>query len=89
MTGNDYDRISNPILDRYLIDLDGNTDDDDRLTDSTQAQKLLATLVPAIPLVALPDIVVVNTDKLAIEGGTFPHNLAYGPYSDLNDWYLK
>lgn len=89
MTGNNYDRLSNPTLDQYLTDLDVNIDDNERLTDSTQAQKVLANLVPAIPLVALPDIVVVNTDKLAVEGGTFQHNLTYGPYSDLNDWYLK
>lgn len=88
-TGNNYDRLSDTTLDRYLSDLDTNLDDDDRLTDSEQAETILADRVPALPLVALPDILVVNTDKLAVEGGTFQHNLAYGPYGDLNDWYLK
>ncbi|MDQ1411726.1 MAG: hypothetical protein QOE07_314, partial [Acidimicrobiaceae bacterium] len=36
-----------------------------------------------------PDIVVVNTAKVGVEGGTFSHNLAYGPYEYLNEWYLR
>jgi peptide/nickel transport system substrate-binding protein len=87
--GANYDRISDPTLDRYLADLDANLSDDARLTDVTQAALILADLVPAIPIAALPDIVVVNTSKLAVEGGTFSHNLAYGPYEYLNEWYLK
>jgi peptide/nickel transport system substrate-binding protein len=87
--GTNYDRISDPTLDRYLADLDTNLADDARLTDVTQAGLILADLVPAIPIAALPDIVVVNTSKVAVEGGTFSHNLAYGPYEYLNEWYLK
>ncbi|MDQ1427211.1 MAG: peptide/nickel transport system substrate-binding protein [Acidimicrobiaceae bacterium] len=87
--GTNNDRISDPTLDRYLSDLDTNLSDDARLTDVTQAGLILADLVPAIPIAALPDIVVVNTSKMAVEGGTFSHNLAYGPYEYLNEWYLK
>jgi peptide/nickel transport system substrate-binding protein len=87
--GANYDRIVDPTLDRYLADLDANLSDDGRLTDAQQAASLLADLVPAIPLAALPDTVVVNTAKVSVEGGTFNHNLAYGPYSYLNEWFLK
>jgi peptide/nickel transport system substrate-binding protein len=87
--GNNYDRISDPTLDRYLSDLDANLNDEARLSDATEAATILADLVPAIPLAALPDLVVVNTAKIGVEGGTFSHNLAYGPYEYLNEWYLK
>ena len=51
---------------------------------------ILADLVPVIPLEPLPDILVINTAKLGIEGGsTVPHNLAYGPFATMNTWYAK
>ncbi len=87
--GANYTRVRDSTLDRYLADLDANLNDDARVADATQAASILADLVPAIPLVALPDIVVVNTAKVGVEGGTFRHNLAYGPYAYLNEWYLK
>jgi peptide/nickel transport system substrate-binding protein len=88
-TGANYDRVGYPTLDRYLGDLETNLNDGARLADSEQAATILADLVPVIPLVALPDIVVVNTAKVGVEGGTFSHNLAYGPYEYLNEWYLR
>jgi ABC-type transport system substrate-binding protein len=88
-TGANYDRVGDPTLDRYLGDLETNLNDGARLADSEQAATILADLVPVIPLVALPDIVVVNTAKVGVEGGTFSHNLAYGPYEYLNEWYLR
>jgi peptide/nickel transport system substrate-binding protein len=84
-----FTRVSDPTLDRYLSDLDVNLSDSARTADAGQTATLLGDLVPAIPLAAVPDIVVVNTAKVGIEGGTFSHNLAYGPYSFLNEWYLK
>ena len=84
-----FTRVSDPTLDRYLADLDVNLSDSARMADAGQAASLLGELVPAIPLAAVPDIVVVNTAKVGIEGGTFSHNLSYGPYSSLNEWYLK
>jgi peptide/nickel transport system substrate-binding protein len=87
--GANYGRISDPMLDRYLADLDVNLSDSARMADAAQAASLLADLVPAIPLDAVPDIVVVNTGKIGVEGGTFSHNLAFGPYEYLNEWYLK
>jgi len=87
--GANYDRLQDPTLDRYLADLDANPSDSDRVSDADQAATILADQVPAIPLAALPDVLVVNTAMLGVEGQTFNHNLAYGPYSYLNEWYLK
>jgi peptide/nickel transport system substrate-binding protein len=84
-----YSRLSDPTLDRYLGDLGGNSDTNDRLNDAAQAALLLAGDVPAIPLATLPDVLVVDTAKVGVEGGVFNHNLAYGGYSYLNEWYLK
>lgn len=84
-----YTRLSDPTLDRYLEDLAGNPSTNDRLNDAAQAAILLVTDVPAIPLATLPDVLVVNTAKIGVEGGVFNHNLAYGGYSNLNEWYLK
>ena len=49
----------------------------------------LAALVPGIPLDPFPDIVIVNSDKIGVEGGTFKHNFATGPFTYLDTWYLK
>jgi peptide/nickel transport system substrate-binding protein len=87
--GANYDREADPTLDRYLSDLDGNLNEGARLDDAEQAGAILADLVPAIPLAALPDILAVNTAKVGVEGGAFSHNLAYGPFEYLNEWYLK
>ncbi|MDQ6617001.1 MAG: ABC transporter substrate-binding protein [Actinomycetota bacterium] len=87
--GANYGRVRDPTLDRYLSDLDTNLTESARVTDAGQAATILADLVPAIPIAAVPDIVVVNTGRVGVEGGTFSHNLAYGPYGYLNEWYLK
>ena len=31
----------------------------------------------------------INTDKIGVEGGTFQHNFAYGPFTYMNTWYAK
>lgn len=87
--GANYVRVADATLDRYLVDLDANRTDSSRLADAAAAANILADLVPAIPVAEVPDIVVVNTGKLGVEGGTFSHNLAYGPYVYLNEWYLR
>ncbi|MGH9123540.1 MAG: ABC transporter substrate-binding protein [Acidimicrobiales bacterium] len=84
-----YGRLMDSTLDRYLVDLDANSNSVDRLSDASQAASILATDVPAIPIVTLPDVLVVNTAKVGVEGGTFNHNLGYGPFGYLNEWYLK
>jgi len=87
--GDNYVRLADSTLDRYLEDLDSNANSDDRVADAAQAATILADDLPALPLVTLPDVLVVNTNMIGVEGGTFNHNLAYGPYGELNEWYLK
>jgi peptide/nickel transport system substrate-binding protein len=88
-TGTNFDRISDPALDRLWTDADTNLDQNARLQDAVQGQAALADLVPAIPLVAIPDVLVTNSSKLAVEGGQFLHNFVTGPYTYLNTWFLK
>jgi len=87
--GMNYIRVADPNLNKYFADLDTNTDDGARIADANRGMDVLADLVPAIPIGAVPDIVVVNHAKLSVEGGVFQHNLAYGPYTYLNEWYLN
>ena len=63
------------------------SDGPDRGRQAGQAR--LAEIVPALPIDPFPDIVVVNSDKIGVEGGTFQHNFAYGPFTYINTWYLK
>jgi peptide/nickel transport system substrate-binding protein len=88
-TAMNYARISDPTLDRLWTDADNNVDQNARLQDAVQGQAALADLVPAIPLVAVPDVLIVNTASLAVEGGQFLHNFVTGPYTYLSSWFLK
>jgi peptide/nickel transport system substrate-binding protein len=88
-TGGNVARISDPTLDRLWTDSDTNLDQNARQQDAVQGQATLADLVPAIPLVAIPDVIAANTTTLAVEGGKFQHNFVSGPYTYLNTWFLK
>jgi peptide/nickel transport system substrate-binding protein len=87
--GGNLDHISDPALDRLWQDVDSNLNGTARLASAAQAQARLADLVPALPLVALPDVLVVKSDKVAVEGGTFQHSVLYGPFPSLNAWYVR
>jgi peptide/nickel transport system substrate-binding protein len=87
--GRNIDRISDPNLDRLWQDVDTNLNPGARLALASQAQSTLADLVPALPLAALPDVLVVKSDAIATERGTFQHNPVYGPFVSLNDWYIR
>jgi peptide/nickel transport system substrate-binding protein len=87
--GQNWYRISDPTLDKAWADVDTNLDQTARLADVTQGESRLADLVPAIPLDPFPDILVINSDKIGVEGGTFKHNFTTGPFTYLNYWYLK
>jgi len=87
--GQNYDRINDPNLDKPWLDADTNLDQNARIQDAIQGQAVLADLVPAIPLDPFPDILVINSDKIGVEGGTFKHNFASGPFTYLNTWYAK
>jgi hypothetical protein len=64
-------------------------DDDARIKAAQNGQSQLSELVPALPIDAFPDILVVDSDKVGVEGGAFAHNFGSGPFSYLNDWYAK
>lgn len=87
--GGNVDRISDPNLDRLWQDVDTNLNPGARLASASQAQSTLADLVPALPLAAVPDVLVVKSDAIASERGSFQHNPVYGPFASLNDWYMK
>jgi len=87
--GENFDRIADANLDVPWKDADTNLDQAARITDAHKGQALLADIVPAFPIDAFPDIVVVNSDKVGVAGGTFQHNFAYGPFTYMNTWYAK
>jgi peptide/nickel transport system substrate-binding protein len=87
--GQNFDRIADANLDVPWKDADTNLDQAARITDAHKGQALLADIVPAFPIDAFPDIVVVNSDKVGVAGGTFQHNFAYGPFTYMNTWYAK
>jgi peptide/nickel transport system substrate-binding protein len=88
-SGQNWDRINDPSLDNTWGPADNNLDPSSRLTQVHDGSTAVANLVPGIPLDPFPDILVVNTDKLGVEGGTFQHNFAYGMFTYMNTWYLK
>lgn len=87
--GENFDRINDPNLDKPWLDADTNLNQDQRIQDAIQGQAVLAEDVPALPLDPFPDIVIVNSDKIGTESGTFKHNFALGPFVYANEWYLK
>jgi peptide/nickel transport system substrate-binding protein len=88
-TGENFDRIIDPGLDQPWLDADTSLDQNARITDAQRGQQVLADLVPAIPIDPFPDIIVVNGDRIGVEGGMFKHNFAYGPFTYMNTWYSK
>jgi peptide/nickel transport system substrate-binding protein len=88
-SGQNWDRINDPALDTPWADADTNLNDAARVTDAQQGSTILAEDVPALPLDPFPDILVINSDKLGTQNGTFQHNFAYGPFTYLNYWFLK
>ncbi|MDQ1365253.1 MAG: peptide/nickel transport system substrate-binding protein [Acidimicrobiaceae bacterium] len=88
-SGQNWDRINDPNLDKPWLDADTNLDDNARVADAQQGSTILSDLVPALPLDPFPDILVINSDKLGSQQGSFQHNFAYGPFTYLNYWFLK
>jgi ABC-type transport system substrate-binding protein len=87
--GQNFDFIANPTLDKPWLDADSNLDQNARIQDAIQGQKVLSDIVPALPLDPFPDIVIVNSNKIASDTGKFRHNFAFGPFIYANDWFLK
>jgi peptide/nickel transport system substrate-binding protein len=88
-SGTNWQRISDPQLDKLWADVDTNLDDNVRISEAQQGQAILADLVPALPLDPFPDIIVIQESKIGVQTGTFQHNFAYGPFTYLNTWFLK
>jgi peptide/nickel transport system substrate-binding protein len=88
-SGQNWTRLVDPSLDNTWGPGDTNLDPTTRLTQVHDGSTALANLVPGLPIDPFPDILVVNTDKLGVEGGTFQHNFSYGMFTYMNTWYLK
>jgi peptide/nickel transport system substrate-binding protein len=88
-SGQNWTRTNDPGLDKLWLDADSNLDQTARITDARESQLILANIVPVVPLTPVPDILVVNSDRLGVEHGTFQHNFAYGPFTYMNTWYPK
>jgi peptide/nickel transport system substrate-binding protein len=88
-SGTNWYRISDPALDTPWQDVDTDFNDATRTANVTAGQAALADLVPVLPVDPFPDIVIVDSTKVASETGTFRHNFAYGPFLYANEWFLK
>jgi peptide/nickel transport system substrate-binding protein len=88
-SGENYDRLNDPTIDKLATDMDSNLNQATRISEAQQVQARLAEVVPALPIDPPPDILVVNTDKVGTETGTFRHNLSTGPFVYADQWYLK
>lgn len=87
--GENFDRINDPKLDSLWTTVDTSLDNSARIKAAQDGQARLSELVPAIPLDPFPDILVINSDKIGVEGGKFQHNFSYGPFTYLNNWFAK
>ena len=88
-SGTNWYRVSDPAVDKAFTEVDSTLDQSVRAKDVTDGMAKLADLGAGLPLDPFPDILVINSDKLGVEGGTFLHNFATGPFTYLNTWYLK
>jgi peptide/nickel transport system substrate-binding protein len=88
-SGTNWYRINDPNLDKQFTGSETILDPAGQIAAATAGQATLSDLVPGLPLDPFPDILVINSDKLGVEGGTFQHNFAYGPFVYMDTWYLK
>jgi peptide/nickel transport system substrate-binding protein len=87
--GQNWTRIDDPNLDPSWSDAETNLDESARIADAHKGSAVLAEDVPVLPLDPWPDILVVNTEKVATQTGVFQHNLVFGPFTYLNYWFLR
>ena len=88
-SGQNWDRINDPNLDKFWGPVDTTLDQNTRISDAQMGETTLAEDMPMLPLDPFPDIIVINSDKLGTQQGTFQHNFSYGPFTYLNYWFLK
>ena len=83
-SGINFGKVSIDGLDDVLDRIDSETDEAARVTASQEADQLISEAVPAIPIVAVPNVLLWS-DKL---GGPISINPSEGPFWNLNEWGL-
>jgi peptide/nickel transport system substrate-binding protein len=87
--GENYTRLVDPNLDKDWKDVDSNFDQNARVQSAIAGQKVLADLIPALPIDPFPDIIIANSSVVGTETGSFKHDPPYGPFAYANEWFLK
>lgn len=83
-SGINFGRVDIEGLDPVLDQLDSEVDEGARIEASKQADQLIAGAVPAVPMVAVPNVLLWST-KL---GGPIAINPSEGPFWNLQAWGL-
>ncbi|MBO9521468.1 MAG: peptide ABC transporter substrate-binding protein [Nocardioidaceae bacterium] len=83
-SGINFGRVNIAGLDPVLAEMDRELDPAKRIEASKKADQLLADAVPAVPMDALPNVLLWST-KL---GGPIAINPSEGPFWNLNEWGL-
>lgn len=83
-SGINFGRVDIPGLDPVLDTLDTEVNETKRVEASKQADQLIADAVPAVPLVAVPNVLLWSTKV----GGPISINPSEGPFWNLNQWGL-
>ncbi len=83
-SGINFGRVSIDGLDEVLDRIDSETDETARVEASREADQLIGEAVPAIPIVAVPNVLLWS-EKL---GGPISINPSEGPFWNLDEWGL-
>lgn len=83
-SGINFGRVSIDGLDEVLDRIDSDTDEAARVEASREADRLISEAVPAIPLVAVPNVLLWSEDL----GGPISINPSEGPFWNLAEWGL-
>ena len=83
-SGINFGRVSIDGLDEVLDRIDSETDEAARVEASREADQLIGEAVPAIPIVAVPNVLLWS-EKL---GGPISINPSEGPFWNLDEWGL-
>ena len=83
-SGINFGRVDIPGLDDVLDTIDQETDEAARVAASQEADELIAEAVPAVPMVAVPNVLLWS-EKL---GGPIAINPSEGPFWNLEAWGL-
>lgn len=84
-TGSNYTRLVTTDLDKPWGDADKELGVAKRNALVKQGEEASADQVPAVPIDALPNVVIWNGNKV---GGPIGDNPTYGAFWNLNEWYL-